>query len=263
MIAQILSDLEQETLAKATFNLKTDTIFLNVLKGCFIKSFEYTALCHECVLEGSFFFLAPVLRGICEDFIVLRFLQSKKNQEEKEQILLNKIKNLTFESIEKQYKFFKKYRPFQPVLDALPKAPLPKSNLPPTRNMAEKVGLDDFYDFIFAVTSDIVHFNPRVIMRNAWGDNKQEFKHSSNNFDLYYRNFCCTYSLYLHCELSKAFQSELKLSENYLERILKLQQDLNEQLRWPEAVTYEEMNVEGPKEIMRILLKADYDSTNV
>lgn len=260
MIAHILSSLEEETRANAIVNLNLEGTFLNVLKGCFIKSFEYATLCRGGLMEGSFFFLAPVLRGICEDYIILRFLQIKKNEEERDKILLNKAKSLIFESVKKQCKFFEKKRPFQPVVKAIPEFFSLKVNLPPTGNMAREVGLNDLYDFMFAVTSDVVHFNPRVIMRNAWGKDKHQFKHSTKNFDLYYKNFCCTYSSYLLCEFAKAFQSELKLSRNYLAHISELEKDLNEQLRWPEAVTFEEMNLKKPNDIMRILLKSIYES---
>lgn len=259
MVIQVLSSLEEETRARTLVNLKTEGTFLNVLKGCFVKSFEYAVTCHDDSIKNSFFFLAPVLRGICEDFIVLRFLQIKRNEEERDEILLNKAKLLIFESVDKQRKFFEKHRPFQPVFDASLKEPLPKANFPPIRNMAGEVGLDDLYDFMFAVTSDVVHFNPRIILRNAWGENEQVFKHSTKNFDLYYQNFCHIYSLYLFCEFTKAFKLELNLSENYCNSILELEHNLNAQLRWPEAVTFEEMNIEGPKEIMRILIKSMYE----
>lgn len=258
MSIQVLSDLEEETRAKTLVNLKMDRIFLNVLKGCFIKSFEYALICYDDSLKHSFFFLAPVLRGICEDFIVLRFLQAKED-EERDKILHNKAMRLIFESVDKQGKFFEKHRPFQPVFNRSFKKPWPEVKLPPTRNMAIEVELDDLYDFMFSVASDTVHFNPRVIMRNAWGKNEQEFKHSTKNFDLYYQDFCRTYSLYLFCEFAKAFKLELNLSESYFNSILELEQRLNQQLRWPEAVTFEEMNIEGPKEIMRILIQSAYE----
>jgi len=265
MAIQILNILEEETRTKTIVtivNLKTEGTFLNVLKGCFVKSFEYAVVCHSDLMEDRFFFLAPVLRGICEDFIVLRYLQVKKTEKERDELLFNKAKQLIFESVDKQKKFFAKHRPFQPIFYASPKAPSPKIKLPHTQKMANEVELDDLYDFLFAVTSDIVHFNPRIIIRNAWGENEQELKPSTKNFDLYYQNFCRTYSLYLFCKFSQTFKLELNLSEIYLSSILELEQDLNEQLRWPEAVTYEEMNKDGPKEIMRILMKSNYESQN-
>lgn len=118
-----------------------------------------------------------------------------------------------------------------------------------------EVELDDIYDFIYAITSDVVHFNPRVILRNAWGETEDRFEYSVSNFDLYYAAFCQTYGLFFICEYARAFSTELSFSNEYLLGISKLEETLSEQLRWPEAVTFEEMNIKGPSEILRILTK--------
>jgi hypothetical protein len=126
--------------------------------------------------------------------------------------------------------------------------------------MAKDVGLGDLYDFVYAVTSDVVHFNPRVIIRNAWGSSKERFDHSVQNFELYYADFCQTYGLLFLCEFTKSFGNELSLSEGYREEVAQIERELNDKLRWPEAVTFEEMNMKDPGTIIRIVLKGAAES---
>ncbi len=40
-----------------------------------------------------------------------------------------------------------------------------------------------------------------------------------------------------------------------MKSIGKLEEWLTEKLRWPEAVTFEEMNIDGPAEVLRLLMK--------
>ncbi|MBB6572101.1 DUF5677 domain-containing protein [Xanthomonas arboricola] len=254
LLPQLLA-VEVETRERCVVDLETDGTYSNVLKGCFVKSFEYAVICRSFGPSKPAFFFAPTLRGICEDFIALRYLQAKRTPAERDDLLKNKMMSLVFDGAAKQLKFFQKRRPFQPVFSGQPKSPLPKASLPPTRNMAVELGLDDLYDFLYAITSDVVHFNPRVIIRNAWGDTKKRVQHSVGNFDAYYADFCQTYSLFFLCEFVRTFSVELSFSGEYLKSIVKLEEWLAEKLRWPEAVTFEEMNIDGPAEILRLLMK--------
>jgi len=254
LLPQLIA-VEVETRERCVVDLDADGTYSNVLKGCFVKSFEYAVFCRSLGPDKRAFFVAPALRGICEDFIALRYLQAKRTPAERDDLLKNKMMSLVFDGAAKQLKFFQNRRPFQPVFSGQPKSPLPKVSLPPTRNMAVEVGLDDLYDFMYAITSDVVHFNPRVIIRNAWGDTKKRFQHSVGNFDVYYADFCQTYSLFFLCEFVRAFSVELSFSGEYLKSIGKLEEWLTEKLRWPEAVTFEEMNIDGPAEVLRLLMK--------
>lgn len=254
LISTLLS-VEVETRERCVVDLNSDGTYSNVLKGCFVKSFEYAIFCRSLGPGKYAFFVAPALRGICEDFIALRYLQAKKIPAERDDLLKNKMMSLVFDGAAKQHKFFQNRRPFQPVFSGQSKSALPKASLPPTRSMAVEVGLDDLYDFMYAITSDVVHFNPRVIIRNAWGKTKEQFQHSVGNFDIYYVDFCQTYSLFFLCEFVRAFSVELSFSSEYLKSIGKLEEWLAEKLRWPEAVTFEEMNIDGPAEVLRLLMK--------
>lgn len=246
--------LEAETRERCVVDLNADGAYSNVLKGCLVKVFEYAVFCRT-LGAGRAFFVAPVLRGICEDFIALRYLQAKRTSMERDELLKNKMMSLVFDGAVKQHKFFQNRRPFQPVFSGQPKSALPKVSLPPTRNMAVEVSLDDLYDFMYAITSDVVHFNPRVIIRNAWGETKERFQHSVGNFDVYYADFCQTYSLFFLCEFVRAFSSEVSFSGEYLASIGRVEEWLTQKLRWPEAVTFEEMNIDSPAEVLRLLMK--------
>jgi hypothetical protein len=58
------------------------------------------------------FFLAPTLRGICEDFIALVFINKKRKTKERHGLIENKMLQQVIDAVEKQRAFFKKHRPF-------------------------------------------------------------------------------------------------------------------------------------------------------
>jgi hypothetical protein len=254
-IEQDILAIQQETRDRCTVNLDVDGTYANVLKGCYVKCFEFALFSRGLEPKSHAYFLAPALRGICEDFIVLSFLQGKKPPNERDELLKNRTLSLVNDAVAKQQAFFQKRRAFQPVFSRKLKLSTPKAKLPRTRNMASDIALGDLYDFMYAITSDVVHFNPRVIIRNAWGKDRKRFDHSVNNYDVYYADFCQTYGIYFLCLFARAFQLELAFSAAYRDTIAKLEGWLDEKLRWPEAVTYEEMNVEGPDELLRIVMK--------
>jgi len=124
------------------------------------------------------------------------------------------------------------------------------------KDMAIRTALVDLYEFIYAVSSDCVHFNPRIIVRNAWGDGKCSFEHSTKNFEDYYSALCKVYGIYLLSFFLREFSQELGLSPDTQPLIDSLSIKLSRELRWPEAVTYEEMNKPGPTDADRVLMRA-------
>ena len=229
--------------------------YMNVLKGCVIKSLEF-AMQTEKIPEGvSAFFLAPTLRGICEDLIALRFLQLDSNIIKRDDLLQSRMVHAVFGAVDKQTKFFRKHRPFQPVFGGTLNSPQKVVGLPSMKDMAEKTKLSDLYDFLYAVSSDNVHFNPRIIIRNAWGDGRKTFMHSTKNFQDYYINLCAVYGVYLFCRFIEFFQKELRLSSAVASEVERLSIAIDGKLRWPEAVTFEEMNKGGPTDTERVLRK--------
>jgi hypothetical protein len=72
-------------------------------------------------------------------------------------------------------------------------------------------------------------------------------------------NFTQFYSVYLFTLLCRTFSKELALSAVFMASVKHLRHMLDEQLRWPEAVTYEEMNQNGPGNILRIFLRVFHE----
>ncbi len=86
--------------------------------------------------------------------------------------------------------------------------------------MANAVGMKPIYDYFYRVTSDTVHFNPGVALRNGWGKELFKGKFATKNFCRYYLFSSQIYSVFLfskHCEtltddlaLTAAFLKDLK-----------------------------------------------------
>jgi hypothetical protein len=94
----------------------------------------------------------------------------------------------------------------------------------------------------------------------GWGGSKRnlndqtEWHFTTAHFEQYYKEFNRTYSLYLLVRLLDGPAAALMPPR--APRLLdQLHGALEEQLRWPEAVTFEEMNVEAPGPILRIMLR--------
>lgn len=289
-IPTLLRNIEVETRSKARFHMTKEGLFRGVLKGAFIKAYEFVHYSYgiepESANEGCFF-AASALRGICEDLIALKFLR-QLTKKDRDEVTAIKMLRGTIEASTKQAKFFKKRRPFQPVLQfaedpsqlAAHKNRLTaighasqlwktEGKLPPIEQMAIKVNLRWLYDFIYSVTSEVVHFNPRIALRSGWGTCPLPARHpgghfygswvfSTKNFCRYYLDFNRTYGLYLFLLFALKFRKDLSLSDSFIGRIKKMETLLDDELRWPEAVTSEEMNQKDPGPIQRAVLRVAY-----
>ena len=78
------------------------------------------------------------------------------------------------------------------------------------------------------------------------------------NFSQYYIEFNQVYSLMLLLKLVRGPAGSL-LPVTTQKLINTLENRLNEPIRWPEAVTFEELNLESPGSIMRILLRSAHE----
>ncbi len=92
-----------------------DTWFEGVKRAAIIKSFEFCLEVYTDDETGNPFFLAPTLRGICEDLIAVAFLQYLPEKERDRAAILKAI-IASIEASEKQERFFNKVRPWQPVV---------------------------------------------------------------------------------------------------------------------------------------------------
>ena len=266
-----------DRVAKATLSPKNDIdLFTHCLKASFVKTYEFVRFVAEQKPDDAFFF-AATLRGITEDFISLRFLSNLPASDR--QLVCDYITKRNYaKKLAQQERFFGTFRPHQPVLrgqiqDYDPTKlqaywqangwPNLRRDMPPTREMARRSDsglLEVVYDFVFRLTSSIVHFDPSILLRFGWGE-VPNITFSARNLGLYYHAMCTIYGGYLLCLYCEAFEKEINLSEKEKISVGELRKHLLRSGRWPEMVTYEEMNLPVPKPSVwpHILVRSIYD----
>lgn len=280
ILATKLDPLRPIVKKNATLHSPMKKIFSSCLRASFVKSFEFVDLATKQKHDNAFF-LTPTLRGITEDIIYFHFL-SKIPNEIREQV----IKNLQFYEICKclkdQNSFFKTFRPFQPTITSLSINkkeisnklrlfwqqngwPNLKKTTPPVREIAEKSYpgvLEVVYDFIYRLTSMMVHFNPQILLRSGWGpSNLKHVTFNFQNMNCYYLSINQIYGSYLFCLHFELFKKFFKLNKEEKVAVKKLREYILFQYsRWPEMITYEEMNIPVPKppEMPNMLYRAIY-----
>jgi hypothetical protein len=283
----LLKDIEPDMQDVARADICRDGMYRITVRGAVVKAYQYARYSHsrqpeDKDLDEASFFSCASLRGICEDLIALKYF-GKLKRAERDEIVHTQMMVTTFEEIEKQTRFFARIRPYQPVLPpSSPVGTLPalkkrmheigasaglwKTNerFPSINAMAKAVDLHELYDYLYSVTSQMVHFSPKMIMRSVWGDvSSGKVSASFGNFARYYSEVQAVYSVYLFWLQCKTFQQELSLTPTIIVGADALYEVIDGELRWPEAVTYEEMNIEPPSDILRVLLKcADHVKTS-
>lgn len=254
------------------------------LRSTLVKALEFSLLAHSRHSKDAFFMMAT-LRGVCEDFIVLRYLfRFPKAQRDKLVWLL--MQRQFTEAIRAQTKFFIHSRPKQWVLMNTKKetedtlqhlatefekvrkklALGPGDRLPTVKRMAVDAGLLDLYEFLYHGTSKVVHFSPHVSLRMGWGDtSKRLVTFSAKNFHRYYSNFNRFYSLYVCNLFILNFGKHIKLTKQLRSSAAILETSIENVGRWPELVTFEEMNLDlkrfqvfMPLTLKMVMAKEDY-----
>ena len=243
-------------------------LFLTCLKASFITTFELVDFMSKQNSDIAFF-LPPALRRPTEDIIFFRFM-SKSPYEEREEIIRNMMTLETARNLKKQKMFFEKFRPFQPIFskENIDTAQVEKSVCafwrkngwpnfeskkypphPPVRQIAEKTDpglLSIVYDFIYILTSGTVHFNPQILFRSGWGSTLKEMTVSPVNMGSYYLAVSQIYGSFILCLYFEFFDHCLRPKQEEKEAIEELRKYLLSIFRWPEIVTYEEMNIPIP-----------------
>ncbi len=225
------------------------------------------------------FFLVPALRAITEDIIFFRFL-SKSSDEDREMVMQHLMSIDVADKVQHQQNFFRSFRPFQhvltfrddntKVLDRMKeemrefwrKSGWPnfgKRNrnvyVPPIREMAQKSDagmLEIAYDFIYRLTSGEVHSTPRTLLRLGWGESEAitelpaEATFSTRHLGPYHLSVIQVYGTYILCLWSELFSDQLDASQQDIAAFLVLRKHLMLNVRWPEMVTFEEMNQPVP-----------------
>ena len=120
-----------------------------------------------------------------------------------------------------------------------------KRDGPTVRDMASDVGLLSTYEYIYFATSNFVHFNPQALLRTGWGPKLGPFTFSIHNFDGYYRSFSSFYGAVLFIGFQASFGSKY-FSVDVASEISRLIELIGHVQRWPEVITFEEMNLERP-----------------
>lgn len=209
------------------------------------------------------FFLVSNLRGICEDLIYLTYLCRMEQEQAKELVRILVRKN-TAEGLVVQRKFFDTNNPFQPVLGGHSSVldeqkarcrteyrrfwaslGISRHGGPTIQEMAARVGLTSTYDFIYFAASNFVHFNPQVLFRTGWGDVEGPMVFSIRHMHRYYRSFCSFYGAVLFVGFEASFGTDYfeTALDNEIDRLVDL---IGNVQRWPEVITFEEMNETPP-----------------
>ncbi|HLK52435.1 MAG TPA: DUF5677 domain-containing protein [Candidatus Angelobacter sp.] len=275
-IIELLGKLDPMIRKIGNFNLLRDGFYKGVLKYSFVRAYEFALYANSLPDEDkTAFFCSGALRGICEDLIVLKFLH-KLRRKDRDSAISARMLQEAAKATTRQRDFFKSYRPFQPTFSfKRPNVILKKATddlktlglisglwtgkMPTIETMARRTRLLSLYRFIYSMTSDLVHFNPRIAFRAGWGDIPRKIEFSSKNFSRYYLDFCRLYSTLMLVMFFEKFSRITKTTKEDQVSIKALRNSLNRELRWPEAVTYEEMNVEGPNQFIRIVLHVAHD----
>ena len=128
--------------------------------------------------------------------------------------------------------------------------------VPPVRELAQKSDsglLEIAYDFIYRLTSGEVHSTPRTLLRLGWGTSKSmkelplNSTFSTKNLGPYHLGVIQIYGTYILCIWSELFGERLSVSEEDHNAFLALREHLMSRVRWPEMVTFEEMNQPVPE----------------
>ena len=267
----------------ATLRNPTKNLYSSCLRASFVKTFEFVNSAWSQQSEIALF-LTSTLRGIAEDLIFLRYLSMHKSVT-REQVVSDMFYLSVIEGIDKQGRFFRSFRPYQPIMSgSFPSTTIreaserlnrfwrdngwPKLNrkltTPPTRQIAEKTDqgvLKVVYDFIYRLTSTIVHFNPLILLRSGWGSNLKKMTFSPENMGRYYLALSQIYGTYLLCLYFEMFGRYLRTSPDEKAAVAKLRELLLLRIhRWPEMVTFEEMNqpIPTPPLLVSAFLHARY-----
>jgi len=252
---------------------RTDPFAYNLLvRASIIKCYEFLKFVFLDENTPPYFIGTSYLRSIIEEIIVLKSVQAiEPVMREK---LLRCIQEMEVNNrILVQWEFFQRYRPFQPVISRAnhidnamaeiqtiwqqsgwPNFKASSKNvMPPVRQLAEKLApgiLDILYDFIYRLTSSNVHFSVQSLFRMSWGEIKgDEFNGgiSVNNMSHYYETYCKVYGPLLFSFYFEFFGTELGSTQVEQTLIQSIRKQLIETVRWPELITFEEMNLSVPK----------------
>lgn len=249
--------------------LGRNQVFSICVKASIVKCFEYNLFVRRESNTINAFFYLPTLRSVCEDLIVLNYIKGMPLND-REEIIQHLMHYGTHSKIKTQCQFFSEVRPQQPVLtvrDAdttISQAErrirliwnrygwpnLKQGTMPQLRQIAEKqeeTVLVSLYDYLYRLTSSAVHFDVQSLLRSGWGPTKKECSFSTSNFHNYFDAYASIYGAFLFCVYFEFFGRQLRPGREIKKTISEIRKSILMKPRWPEMVTFEEMNLEVPE----------------
>ena len=217
------------------------------------------------------FFLVANSRSICEDLIYVSYLRGIDHE------LSNKISGEILRvkflrSILAQTNFFAENNPQQPTVGSLLSTNEQRSKIdnadkilkeswkeagfsstPSIRQLSLRVGLKTTYQYIYHMSSNFVHFNPGHLLRQGWGPDDGPFLFLMKNFSDYHSDVCRFLGavLFLGYCYSCPDQFDGDTREMAIRQITSV---LQSNVRWPEIVTFEEMNDKFPNILVQAVM---------
>lgn len=239
--------------------INNQKLFDEVTKATIVKSFEFN-LHIASKVDDKIFFMIPTLRGICEEYIVEKFIFTHFNTDKSSIIYLWTEYHRLKSSIA-QWKYFgiskpdqvlyyeenfpEKLKEIENKIIEIFKQKFPKTKAKPFPSayfMATESNLLELYNYLYHATSTFVHFHPGNLLRMGWGD-LPNVQFSTNHFGKYYNYFTVFYSAVLFCELCD-WQTKNGYLENFDHEAIKtIRAILFNVIRHPEIVTFDEMNI--------------------
>jgi len=246
-----------------------EAAFTICLKAALHKNLQY----YLEAVEGTTFFGTSGLRGVCEDFICLSFIYTSVEPIDRDPLAAALARKRTAKSLAAQVGFMRSARPWQPIagsaggIAALNEAGDEVLNklkqkygwkqprLPSIWAQAKATGHVELYEYLYHGTSEWVHFNPRHLMRLGWGPTPTEGFLSIDHQESYWRRFSEVYGFHLLQLFLAEFTDCLDIDARVATVVAQLADHYARELRWPELVTHEELNLEGPSPQHRIFLR--------
>ena len=284
-ILEILEKIDTITYKKRNINSTPNKpAFKTILYAGFFRVLDYSlGIYRKKNPPDESIFLISGLRAICEDLIYIVAINKWPVEDANMYVKSTMIYELG-KSIKAQHQFFKREKPSLLYLKPSDFSQRFRINnndlvhfwkkngysncevkLPSVFQIAKKNGLESLYNFLYHATSKSVHHSVHYLSRMGWGNEsceENEFHYRVGNFNKYYFEFCRFYGIYLLCLYYKDLGSKIgikKLLSNKMSLLLKIQK---EELRWPEIVTFEEINVKPPSYFMRAMLSCRGQKNN-
>ncbi len=243
-----------------------DNLFEVLTKAASAKAIEFNIAASRKGRNLHDTFLLPAaMRGVCEDLIVLRFLKSISPQFRQEYLALRTDLTRTAGLI-KQSQFFAENNPYQPVFGGgldIPqllrhhkaikqeigklgrKIGWNNAENPNISDMAKSIGLKTTYEYLYFISSNFVHFNTQSLLKMGWGPEDGPVDFSFNHMRGYYQSLSIFYGAILILGFDKSFRSVI-FDKDPSRQIALIERFISDVHRWPEAITFEEMNEKKP-----------------